>query len=577
VANRDIFACFTLANLDALVTAVDVSKQARLKWLNAQKDVPQGRKQEIAERISKLPTPGKYDHFYKVSPLLGPLGGLMLGETEAALRLAVIILLKLTCMMRSHDISTLRPTLYAAGDLVMVRCSAKGSIPRTLSVETPVTRTILKYLQMSAPGHRQTLICHIGSTLCLGPERISKITKNFMTSCGIDTSEYQSHSLRGAVATHLLSRGVDPALIQHRAGWSSGPTAQTTATYYGRAHQTQEWLRLLGAPSDGAFRVGSPFLSKGTSLESRGPLEDGKGVSEEKKETPPNYAEETEEAEAAEGAAEAAPVLVGPGLLVPTGSQTACCGTPVRHEAVVWCGGCAAYLHFRCLAVLGDKALCRECADIPNPADDDAAGSRNKKLRTLKAKKADMEAKRAELEERRAGLNRVPLWAPNAVRKRPEDDAFAEAFAAATLALEAATPAAQDSREAGDAARGGGPRAEPGDRRQKRAPYNPKRRQIERGGGSGEPTTAGSHDSPLPGPPVFDGGGFGPGTPPPTARKNSPLSGPPVFDGGGLGPGTPPTAGPAERCEDAPEDPTPARTSGDGGYRAEDPFSGPSP
>lgn len=79
VANRDIFACFTLANLDALVTAVDVSKQARLKWLNAQKDVPQGRKQEIAERISKLPTPGKYDHFYKVSPLLGPLGGLMLG------------------------------------------------------------------------------------------------------------------------------------------------------------------------------------------------------------------------------------------------------------------------------------------------------------------------------------------------------------------------------------------------------------------------------------------------------------------------------------------------------------------
>ena len=64
-------------------------------------------------------------------------------------------------------------------------------------------------------------------------ERIAKQLLDTMKSVGINVDIFKAHSLRGATATHLLTKGVSQDLVQSRGHWT---TSQNMDMYYSRMH-----------------------------------------------------------------------------------------------------------------------------------------------------------------------------------------------------------------------------------------------------------------------------------------------------------------------------------------------------
>ena len=63
-----------------------------------------------------------------------------------------------------------------------------------------------------------------------------------MASLNVNTGTFKSHSLRGAVATHLLKQGLPMHWVQARGGWRDLSTLQE---HYNRAHQDIHWEQML--------------------------------------------------------------------------------------------------------------------------------------------------------------------------------------------------------------------------------------------------------------------------------------------------------------------------------------------
>jgi len=79
----------------------------------------------------------------------------------------------------------------------------------------------------------------------LGPEYIAKVALKAIAKVGIDTAEWQAHSLRGAAATHFMAKSGPDAVAQARGGWAS---AVSMATHHARQHQVIPWERLASSP-----------------------------------------------------------------------------------------------------------------------------------------------------------------------------------------------------------------------------------------------------------------------------------------------------------------------------------------
>jgi site-specific recombinase XerD len=100
---------------------------------------------------------------------------------------------------------------------LFVHVMAKDGTRKTFSVVGDAVPTLLDYmhrhLQQPAPFmFRHTTDPH----LCMGAERIAKRCLHVMAAVGIDTGVFKSHSLRGAVATHLSRLGTPLELIKAR-------------------------------------------------------------------------------------------------------------------------------------------------------------------------------------------------------------------------------------------------------------------------------------------------------------------------------------------------------------------------
>jgi integrase len=232
---------------------VDVQLTA-LKLLRA-RDTPLSVRLRLA--AAKLPAavPGlkkqraqpKYDCFYEVAPLWDAAVRLTASDSLNAVRTGTIVMLKLTTFMRSADVANCLPSLFCHMGDIFIRTVAKGDIGRSFTVKGAVLEGLVRWCLLTKTAATLTLFTHLpDARLSLGSERIAKISLALMGECGVQTSLFKAHSLRGAAATAALLRGTDATFVRERGGWADGPTFQR---HYGRAHQHMDW-----APSCAALR-----------------------------------------------------------------------------------------------------------------------------------------------------------------------------------------------------------------------------------------------------------------------------------------------------------------------------------
>jgi hypothetical protein len=73
-------------------------------------------------------------------------------------------------------------------------------------------------------------------------DTVASDAKAMMAECGVDTTLFTAHALRGAMATELIDSGVAPEMVMRRGKWAS---LATFNRYYNRGHQDVDYLQLI--------------------------------------------------------------------------------------------------------------------------------------------------------------------------------------------------------------------------------------------------------------------------------------------------------------------------------------------
>ena len=93
-----------------------------------------------------------------------------------------------------------------------------------------------------------------------------------MAACGIDTTLFKPHSVRGAITTALIAAGIDQTLTRQRGGWSD---SRAFDVHYARLHQLVAWDSCLPG---GTTELSSPQLPlSGVGVECSSPVVASKG------------------------------------------------------------------------------------------------------------------------------------------------------------------------------------------------------------------------------------------------------------------------------------------------------------
>lgn len=183
-------------------------------------------------RLRQSARGAKYPVFFPLQPLItwafstdvDPLGA-------ADLLDRVLIQLRLTTLMRAGDLAKVPSALFhqggawRPGDPIYIHTTTKSGARRTYSTMGTTTEHLISYAYGNIEHPALCMFRNVRQpTHCLGAERIAKRCLDVMTRHGVDTSVFKSHSLRGAVATHLMDNGVPMHWVQARGGWASTAT-----------------------------------------------------------------------------------------------------------------------------------------------------------------------------------------------------------------------------------------------------------------------------------------------------------------------------------------------------------------
>ena len=349
----------------------DVPTKVRIQWMqNAKVQYPQQRNQMILtqaiKRLQHADKKPKYTVFYDIKKLLdwsfdrnstGPLVD------------KLIMQLRLTTLMRSVDVANIVWALFEQDGQYFIKTTSKQGSMMTYSVMGDTLKTLIKYLHQHSQFPGAYLIrCVHNCEASLTAERIAKRALLVMGSLGIDIHIFKAHSLRGAVATHLMQQGVPPNLVQARGGWASSATMDM---YYNRLHQKVDWqgacegqLQMQGKEMMKLHidenSMGQQPITNANALEENA----GKGISLGCAVLPlkSSFLKTTKEVENKEDEKEStaqAKELSVQGILRPLYDTEECpsCNAKMQEEATFRCMTCQKRVHVRCL---GTKTKNRE-------------------------------------------------------------------------------------------------------------------------------------------------------------------------------------------------------------------------
>ena len=111
--------------------------------------------------------------------------------------------LRLSTLLRSVDVSRIASALYVFEDKYFVQTVDKNGKKRSQNVCGTMLKILAAYLYRTKDYTAPCLIRHQNNlSLPTGSERVSKFAMRVMEVCGVDTSVFKGHSVRGAAATY---------------------------------------------------------------------------------------------------------------------------------------------------------------------------------------------------------------------------------------------------------------------------------------------------------------------------------------------------------------------------------------
>lgn len=193
----------------------------------------------------------RYHYFYAVSPLLEDLtrsAGEDRENTERALRLRAILLLRFCCLFRGIDLARAKRQLDTREATWFLTTRRKG---RVKEGKYPVARmepaSICPQAVLSA--YRMATADYQGEFLFVSLKRprrpLSADTINGMTTRWLHTQglrDFSAHSTRGAAASEMINRGQDPMVVCALGDWVC---FDTFMKYYYRIKATQAIAQCL--------------------------------------------------------------------------------------------------------------------------------------------------------------------------------------------------------------------------------------------------------------------------------------------------------------------------------------------
>ena len=203
--------------------ALDVPLRNRLEWLDKLKACCPSLAAKVAlsqRRLRRSISRAKYDLFFDPSPLVAFYrSGRLANLSLMSLRDRMIIALRVSTMGRSADLAHLLPNLWLHQGMLSCRFFDKTGRHRMLTLTGRPLQLVLVYLAHVSSHPAPFLIRYQKHfRQCLGSEAVAKAALKVMESCGIDTTIFKAHSVRGAAATAFLASGVDQTLTRQRGG-----------------------------------------------------------------------------------------------------------------------------------------------------------------------------------------------------------------------------------------------------------------------------------------------------------------------------------------------------------------------
>ncbi len=320
--------------LDNVLILRDIPVYLRVHFVRDQCEDPILQQALLKELKSQASQP-KYDAFFDVRPLFLEGVRLATSDVEEDVRLAALVLLRLTTFCRSADLESMIPGFILSQNLVMVRFSAKGNMSRTLAVSGWTLYALLAYLNAVKDCPCEAFFrCLDNHHKPLTVERIAKLVLLLMNRLGVDTNVFKAHSLRGASASTALSSGVAPRFVQQRGAWKSDTVFDE---HYGRGHQLLDWDKMfLGQEGD--------LLTSSITSEI---------VYNPSVHFCTNTTKEVLSKKCERGGKQFLKILCASGHVLDESAQKLCCicCAKIRFEAWWKCISCENFMHFRCLGV----------------------------------------------------------------------------------------------------------------------------------------------------------------------------------------------------------------------------------
>ena len=193
----------------------------------------------------------RYHYFYSVTPLLETLSRSAAEDvenTEKALRLRAILLLRFCCLFRGIDLARAKRVLDTRETTWFLTTRRKG---RVKEGKYPVARmepaSICPQAVLSA--YRMTTSDYQGEYLFVSLKKprkpISADTINSMTTGWLHAQglpDFSAHSTRGAAASEMISKGQEPMVVCALGDWLC---FDTFMRYYYRIKATQAVAQCL--------------------------------------------------------------------------------------------------------------------------------------------------------------------------------------------------------------------------------------------------------------------------------------------------------------------------------------------
>eukprot|EP01012_Entosiphon_sulcatum_P041474 TRINITY_DN55326_c0_g1_i1.p1 TRINITY_DN55326_c0_g1~~TRINITY_DN55326_c0_g1_i1.p1 ORF type:complete len:268 (-),score=32.90 TRINITY_DN55326_c0_g1_i1:18-821(-) len=207
--------------------------------------------------IKAYSSQARYDYYYDTARVYQKAKEMATGA-NSSVRAAAVVLVRLTTLAQGHDITSLNARIFTSGGMYFIRYTTKSKQLRTMCIGENTLNALQRYAGRAKVPPDGPMFCYLdGSGRPLGSERLAKLALQVLCATGVDTDVFKSHSMRGAVATALMARGVDPKIVRHCSGWGSQASFQR---HYAAQHQAVPYEDVLGKVMDSylAHQVAQP-------------------------------------------------------------------------------------------------------------------------------------------------------------------------------------------------------------------------------------------------------------------------------------------------------------------------------